>query len=72
MIEDELEAKIFIIMKNGVPVCLGSSSSVGYRDEIHKKIWDKAHRKAEKDKIPLLTALKIQIKRSGFEPEEVR
>lgn len=67
----DLESKIFIIMKDGAPVCLGSCSSEGYRDELHERLWEKAHRKAKKDNISLLKALKIQIKRAGFEPEEV-
>lgn len=67
----DLESKIFIIMKNGAPEMLGSCSSEGYRDELHEKLWEKAHKKAKKDNISLLKALKIQIKRAGFEPEEV-
>ena len=58
-------------MKDGAPVMLSSCSSEGFRDEIHNKIWEKAHKKAKRDNILLLKALKIQIKRAGFEPEEV-
>jgi len=72
MIDVDLESKILIIMREGIPVMLGSCSTVQYRDDLHKRIWDKAHKKAEKDNISLLKALKIQIKRAGFEPEEVR
>ena len=67
----DLEGKIFIIMKDGSPVMLSSCSSEGYRDELHERLWEKAHKKSKKDNISLLKALKIQIKRAGFEPEEV-
>jgi hypothetical protein len=63
--------KIFITIKNGEPVMLCSCSSEGSREALHEKIWEKAHKKAEKDGITLLKALHIQIKRAGFEPEEV-
>ena len=72
MIEEDPDSKIYIIIKNGAPVMLGSLSTIQYRDELHKRIWDKAHKKAEKDGISLLKALKIQIKRAGYNPEEVR
>ena len=68
---DVSDSKISIIMKNGVPVCLGSLSFDGYQDDLHRRIWEKAHDKSEKDGISLLKALKIQIKRAGFIPEEV-
>jgi hypothetical protein len=72
LIEEDPESKIYIIIKNGVPMMLGSLSTVQYRDELHKRIWDKAHKKSKKDGISLLKALKIQIKRAGFDPEEVK
>lgn len=71
MIKEDPESKIYIIIKNGAPMMLGSLSTVQYRDELHARIWDKAHKKAEKDGISLLKALKIQIKRAGYDPEEV-
>jgi len=65
------ENKIYILIRNGEPVLIGSMSCDQFNDELHEKIWDKSHKKAEKDKISLLKALKIQIKRTGFIPEEV-
>lgn len=65
------ESVIYIIIKNGAPFMIVSCSTIQYRDELHDLIWKKAHKKADKDGIPLLKALKIQIKRAGFTPEEV-
>ena len=71
-IDDELDHKIFIITRDGYPVMLGSCSSDEFKDALHDKIWEKAHKKSEKNHISLLTALRIQIKRAGYEPEEVK
>jgi len=69
--DDDLDRKIFIIVKDGEPMMLGSCSGDEFRDELHERLWEKAHKKSEKNHIPLVTALRIQIKRAGFEPEEV-
>lgn len=66
------EKKIFIILKNNEPVCLGSFSGQEFKNKLHDKIWEKAHKKSLKNGISLLKSLRIQIKRAGFEPEEVR
>jgi hypothetical protein len=69
---NNLEETIFIIMDKDEPMLLGSCSSDGFRDNIHEKIWEKSHKKAKKDNISLLKALRIEIKRAGFVPEEVK
>ena len=51
-------------------VMLGSFSGVDIdRDLLHSKILDKAHKKAKKDGMVFLKALKIVIRRYGFIPK---
>lgn len=71
---NNLESKIFIYLDSTdrEPLFLGSMSTENFMDELQKKLWSKAHKKSKKDNITLLKALKILIKRLGFEPEVVK
>lgn len=45
---EDLENKIYIIIKNGEPVMLGSCSGDQFNDELHERIWDNSHKKRKK------------------------
>ena len=66
-----IENKIFIIMKDGKPIMLGSASSKP-REDLHSKIWNKAHKKVDRGNIDMLKSLKIYIKRFGYEPKIIK
>jgi len=73
----EMQNIILIFLdENGEPIVLGgfddNELDKAHREIVNEKIWKKAHEKAEKDKIPLLKALKITIKRGGYIPEVIK
>ena len=73
----EMQNIIFIFLdENGEPIVLGGLDDdeldKAHREIVNEKIWKKAHEKAERDKIPILKALKIIIKREGYIHEVIK